>query len=96
MGCIFHSFVFHLTVFYSLHNPNISICTFSDIFILYYEKVLKNIVVNTRKNLLCPRNAVAEDETSGPRFLAAEASIFTSETPSITPFCFSSKNINIY
>ena len=52
--------------------------------------------MNTRKNFLCPRNADAEDETSGPRFLAAEASIFTSETPSITPFCFSSESIKIY
>ena len=33
---------------------------------------------------------IASDVTSEPRFLAAEASIFTSETPSITLPCFSS------
>ena len=33
---------------------------------------------------------VADDVVNDPLFFAAEASIFTSETPSITPFCFSS------
>ena len=33
---------------------------------------------------------VAEDASADPRFLAAEASIFTSDTPSNTPCCCSS------
>ena len=58
---------------------------------LYYEKVWKKIVMDMRIKILNLWKDVAFDRTSGPRFLAAEASIFTSETPSITPFCFSSE-----
>ena len=58
---------------------------------LYYENVgMKNVMI-MRNKLLYLIIDVASDRTSGPRFLAAEASIFTSETPSITPFCFSSE-----
>ena len=79
-----------------LFNYNSSFCTNVDIGVFSYEKVEKNSVMNIEKNLLFLKTAVADDRTSGPRFLAADASILTSETPSITPFCFSSKNLKGY
>ena len=77
------SFVIHLYI-----SHTILIWTWGA---LYYENVGMKIVMNMRNKLMYLIIDLASDETSGPRFLAAEASILTSETPSITPFCFSSE-----
>ena len=53
-------------------------------------KDTKKIIEITRQNVLALFVGDAKDVSAEPRFFAAEASIFTSETPSYTPLCCSS------
>ena len=53
-------------------------------------KDTKEIIEIMRQNVLTSYVGIAKDVSAEPRFFAAEASIFTSETPSYTPLCCSS------